>query len=346
VFAVQDDITRAIARELRLKLHSGGDSLGRAHTPGSAAHELVLRGEELLNQTTKPALEQAVDYFKQAAVVDSQYARAYIGLATAYTKLADVSVLPDGTLPAAVAAAKRAIALDSNDADARTRLGMDLLEAGGDWAAAKAELDSTLRRDPTSADAHANFAIYELAMRRPQLAVAHAERALAIDPLSAARSSLIERLWLATREPDSAIAQHHRTQELSPGYLVHDSWLGEAFRQKGMLNEALAQYEGATRVLGHPTPGYIVTLQALGRTDEAKKLLRDLDAAWPKTYVPPELVAGAHARLGDPGAAMTWLERGVAIHSVMLPGISTLYDLEPLRGNSRFEALLKKLGLP
>jgi serine/threonine-protein kinase len=346
VFAVQDDITRSIARELRLKLHPGADSLGRAHTPSAATHELVMRGEELLEQGSEAALRQAIDYFKQAAVADSQYARAFVGIASAYTKLADVALLPHDALPEAIAAARHALALDTTSAGAHAVLGMDLLEFRGDWAAAKRELDSTLQFDPSSADAHANLAVYEMAMRRPRRAVSHAQRALALDPLSAANSARLEHLWLAAHEPDSAIAQHKHTQDLSPNDRTHDSWLGEAYRQKGMLPEALAEYERFSRVVGHATPGQIITLHALGRADQAKKLLQELEAAWPKAYVPPELIAGAHARLGEPDKAVDWLERGVALRSGALPGDGIYYDLEPLRGNPRYESLLQKLGMP
>ncbi len=103
---------------------------------------------------------------------------------------------------------------------------------------------------------------------------------------------------------------------------------------------------GATRAFGHATPGYIITLHALGRAEEAKKSLHDLEASWPKAYVPPELIAGAHARLGDLEGAMSWLERGVALHSGMLPGDGVDYDLEPLRDHPRYKALLEKLGMP
>jgi TolB-like protein/tetratricopeptide (TPR) repeat protein len=346
LFAVQDDITRAIAHELRLKLHPGVDSLGRAHTPSPAAHELVLRGEELLDQGSESAIRQALDDFKQAAAADSLYARAYVGIATASTKLEDVAFVPRESQPEAIAAAKRAFSLDSAAIGAHALLGMDLLEFSGDWAAAKREFDSTLEVEPSSADAHAGLAVYELAMRRPRHAIAHAQRALALDPLSARYSALVERLFLAAREPDSAIAQHRHTQQLSPGYLVHDSPLGEAYRQRGLLTEALAEYEYASRTLGHATPGYIITLYLFGRTDEAKKVLRDLEAHWPRTFVPPEYLAGVHARLGEPEAAMTWLERGVALRSGALPGDGVYYDLEPLQGNAKYRDLLRKLGMP
>src|SRR5262249_38925784 len=113
LFAVQDDITRSIARELRLKLHPGADSLGRAHTPPVSVHDLVLRGEDLLDQGSESAIRQALDTFQRAAAADSMYARAYVGIATAYTKLADVALVKRESVPEAIAAAKRALALDS-----------------------------------------------------------------------------------------------------------------------------------------------------------------------------------------------------------------------------------------
>ena len=346
LFAVQDDITRAIAGELRVKLHPGADSLGRAHTPVGSAHELYLRGEELLGKGSERALREAIDYFQQAVAADSEYARAYVGIATAYEQLAGAFAPSGDAYPEAIAAARRALALDPSAASAHTLLGSAALEYGSDWARARAELDSALRDDPNLATAHAGLAVYETAMGRPLVALDHAHRALALDPLSATYSGLVESLWLAARQPDSAIAQHRRTQELSPGYIHHDSWLGEAYRQKGMLGDALAEYERVAGALGRPTPGYIVTLNALGRTDEARRLLRELESSWPRTYVPPELIAGAHARLGEPHVAMTWLDKGVALRSSFVPDDGVLYDLEPLRGHPRYKALLEKLGMP
>jgi hypothetical protein len=94
------------------------------------------------------------------------------------------------------------------------------------------------------------------------------------------------------------------------------------------------------------TPGHMIALHALGRTPEAKKGLADLEAAWPATYVPPELIAGVHARLGDFDGAVTWLERGVATKSGLVPLIGLLFDLEPLREEPRYEALLRRVGIP
>jgi tetratricopeptide (TPR) repeat protein len=317
-----------------------------AHTPSLAAHDLYSRGEYLLNQNTEPALRQAIIYFRQAVALDSSYAQAYVGIAQAYSYLADSFASAADTYPDALAAAKRAVALDSNSSDAHVLLGLGVLEFGNDWALAKAQLDQALRLEPDSPDAYRDLSFYEAAMRRPRRAVANAQRALALDPLSAANSRLVELWWLAARQPDSAIVQHRYTQTLSPTLLDHESLLGDAYRQKGMLKEALVEYERATKSLGRTSTGYIVTLHALGRSAEALALLRDLEHDWPKQYLAPELLAGARARLGDLDAAVKWLDKGVALRSGALSGDGVSYDLEPLRGFPPYELLLRRLKMP
>jgi TolB-like protein/Tfp pilus assembly protein PilF len=348
LFAVQDEITRSIAGELHIKLRPVANSASALapHTPSLAAHDLYSRGEYLLNQNTEASLPRAIDYFKQAVALDSTYAQAYVGIAQAYSYLADSFASAADTYPDAIAAARRAVALDSNSADAHALLGLDVLEFGGDWAQAKAQLDAAIRLEPDSPNAYRDLSFYEAAMRRPRRAVANAQRALALDPSSAANSRLVETWWLTAHEPDSAIAQHRHTQTLSPALLDHESLLGDAYRQKGMLKEALVEYERATKSLGRTSVGYIITLHALGRNAEALALLRDLENGWPKKYLAPELLAGARARLGDFDAAVKWLDKGLALRSSALSSDGMAYDLEPLRGFPPYESLLRRLNMP
>jgi TolB-like protein len=341
-FAVQDEITRSIARALRLKWQPPG----REHVPPMAAHEAYLRGEANLDQSSEAALRRAIAFFNQAIAIDSEHAQAHGGLAIAHAYLADVFAPPGDAYPQAIAAANRALELDSTFAEAHATLGYAVLAYNADPEAAKALFDDALRENPNSSRAYEYLSYYDIARRRPRRAVVAAQRALKLDPLSAAASGLVEWWFLMSRQPDSAIAQHKVTQRVAPAFLYLDSFLGEALRQKGMHTQAIAEYESASRALGHMTPGHMITLHALGRTAEARKALADLEAAWPATYVPPELIAGVHARLGDFDGAVAWLERGVETKSGLVPLIGLLYDLDPLREEPRYEAILKKVGIP
>jgi serine/threonine protein kinase len=324
LFAVQDDITRAIARALRVKWKPDA----KKHVPPVAAHEAYLRGEANLTQGSEPALRRAIQFFNQAIALDSEHAQAHAGLAAAYIYLADAYMPPGDAYPKAIAAANRALALDSTFAEAQATLGLSVLAYNSDPEAAKALFDEALRENPNSARANEYLSFFEL------------------DPLSPMASGLVEWWFLVLRQPDSAIAHHAVTQRLSPGFVYFDSFLGEAYRQKGMHDRALAEYEQVSRVLGHVTPGQIIATYALGRTAEAQKALADLEAAWPATYVPPELIAGVHARMGNFDGAVTWLQKGVDTKSGLVPLIGLLFDLEPLREEPRYEALLRKVGIP
>ncbi|MEP6491234.1 MAG: protein kinase [bacterium] len=346
LYAMQDEITRSIAGELHVKLRPRSDSSRAVHTPSLAAHDLYMRGEHLLNPASERDLRQAIDYFKQAVALDSNFARAWVGIAQGYSYLASSFAGAADAYPEGIAAARRAVALDSLSSDAHALLGLGALELGGDWAQAKVQLDEALRLEPTSADAYQDLSFYEAAMRRPRRAVANAQRALELDPTSAMNARLVEMWWLAARQPDSAMAHHRRTEALSPVALYNDSFLGEAYRQKGLLNEALSEYAQASKALGRTSTGYVITLHLLGRTTEARSLLEELKHGWPQRYLAPELIAGVHARLGDLDSAVKWLDKGVALRSGLLPADGVLFDLEPLRGFPPYEALLRRLRIP
>lgn len=341
-FVLEDEIIQAIAREFRIKWQPPA----RDHTPALAAHEAYLRGAANLDPSSEASLRRAITFFNQAVSIDSEHAPAHGGLAVAYTHLADAFVPPADAYPQAIAAANRALQLDSTFAEAQAALGFDVLAYHADPEAAKAILDQALRANPNSARAYEYMTVFEASVRRPRRAVDAARHALRLDPLSAFASGLVEWAFLWARQPDSALTQHKVTNRLSPTFAYFDSFGGEALRQKGMHHEALAEYESAGRTLGHLTPGYIITLNALGRTPEAKQALAELERNWPTVYVPPELIAGVHARLGDFDGAMSWLEKGVASKSGLAPLIGLLYDLDPLRDDPRYEALLQKVGIP
>ncbi|HEY9227348.1 MAG TPA: tetratricopeptide repeat protein, partial [Gemmatimonadaceae bacterium] len=343
LFAVQDDITRSIARALRIQWRP--ETTGRP-TTSIAAHEAYLRGEANLTQGSLPALRRAIDFFNQAIALDSEHAQAHAGLAIAHIYLADAFVPPDSAYPKAIAAANRALALDSTNAEAHATLGLAVLSYNSDEEAAKALFDVALRENPNSSRAYEYLSFYEQGLRRPRRALVAAQRAQKLDPLSPMASGIVEWWHLVLRQPDSAIAQHKLTEKLSPGFVYYDSFLGEAYRQKGMHAEALTEYERVAQKLGHMTPGQIIAMHALGRSAEAKKALADLEAKWPGVYVPPELIAGAHARFGDFDGAIAWLERGVTVKSGILPLIGVLFDMEPLKEEPRYEALLERIGIP
>src|SRR5207237_8253385 len=111
VFAVQDEISKAIVRSLRMKLASGMDTtkLMRPGTSDMEAHSLVLKGLFALNEKTPASIRQATTYFQQAIARDSTYAAAYADLGYAYWYAAYRRVgPPDDYYPRSEAVARHA----------------------------------------------------------------------------------------------------------------------------------------------------------------------------------------------------------------------------------------------
>src|SRR5207249_7787960 len=120
VFAVQDEISRIIARKLKVQLaDQPGSSLIQLHTENASAYQLYLKGRYLWNMRTEQAVREAIQQFQRAIRKDPNYALAYAGLADSYNILGDYSYWPPGdAFPKAKAAAAKALEIDELLAEA------------------------------------------------------------------------------------------------------------------------------------------------------------------------------------------------------------------------------------
>ena len=201
VFAVQDEITRAIVDKLKIKLALAPP----ARAPENAdAHELYLRGLYFSNKSSEEDLRTALGFFQKALEMDPSLERAWTGIAKVWLWLADEYVKPLEGYAAGEAAASKALALDPNDAAARCHLGAAKWILNWDVAGAEAEIDRALAIDRNSAPAY-----YLLALLKPfrgdfASALAHIQAAEKLDPLSAAVASSKVNLLIWSNRLDEA----------------------------------------------------------------------------------------------------------------------------------------------
>src|SRR5205085_1630197 len=150
VFAVQDEISKAIVRAVLPELSTPADTVAATtavtpkHTTNPETYDLYLRGRFFLAKRGQGALRRALDYFNQAVKRDTAFARAYVGMADVYALLplyADVSV--DSVMPLALASVNRAITIDSTLPAAFASRG-NLLQANWRWADAEADYKRAL----------------------------------------------------------------------------------------------------------------------------------------------------------------------------------------------------------
>ncbi len=348
VFKVQDDITGAIVSALQMRLGANslaGSKAGR--TENAEAHDLYLRGRFLVLKQTEQGLRKGLDYFTQALAKDPGYSPAYAGSALAYWWLADAFVPPKEAEPQAKTAALKALELDPGNAEAHTYLSLIRWTYDWEFDDFEAGFRRALEVNPNSVDAHHFFGIALCAMKRWDEGIVEADRALALDPLSAVSSWTREYCLMNARRYDQVIAQHRRTAELDPNFYYFESPVATALREQKRFTEAVAEYQHLQQIAGgQPLHGLAITYAHMGKTAEARAILKQFLELSAKKYVSPEQIALIYASLGEKDQAFAWLDLAYEARSAfIITGILSLPDYDPLRSDPRFGAFLRKIGL-
>jgi TolB-like protein len=351
VFAVQDEITRAIVGALRVKLGAAaGAPLRRPSTTSPEAHDLYLHGRFFYEKRSEDGLRKALRFFQQAIAQDSVYALAYSGLADTYNFLAAFGFdPPHDMVPRAKAAALRALQLDSMLPEAHTSLGFTTLFYDWDWPAADREFSRALAFDSTFTPALLYHGWYNVAVGRLDAAIRDLERALSIDPLSLILNTRLATMLHWARRYDAAVAQLRRTLAIDSSYDLAHAQLAREYVQLGRCTDALAELRGRTGVFAPYYEGSIVGYAAgfCGRTTEARQSLDTMLARIERgMYVSPEAVAIVYAGLGDKDQAFAWLDRAFDDRTWSLYLLRVEPMLDGLRGDPRFAALIRRVGLP
>ena len=223
LFAVQDDITRAIVGQLRLTLGGGATPAGArpivAGTSNLAAYESYLRGVYLLEHRG-PGVAKAVEYFEDAIGKDSMFARAFGTLSEALELMPYFSPTPAVSVESrAVAAARRALALDSATAEAHIGLGLALDHAFR-WQDAEVEYRHAIALDSMSAVAHLQYGRHLMNRGRIPPALPELRRATELDPVSGTAFVWLAHAYSLSGMHDSAMAIGQRAREVDPGLLL------------------------------------------------------------------------------------------------------------------------------
>lgn len=347
VLAIQSDVARQISRALALALDPSRDAPVR---PASfTAYEMWMRGRFFRGQATEEGARRAIEYFQRAADTDPAYAAAYAGLADSYLLLGAPGWEVDAPLrllPKAKQAAERALALDSDSAEAHTTLSLIKLYLDWDLAAAEREIDVALRINPSLAQAHQYHSTILLVMNRRDEAVAAARRAMELDPLSATASTTLGiRYFYAGRITD-ATEQFLKTLEVIPGFAVAHWGLAQCYRRQGRPKEALEQLESAVQLSGNSAYmrsqlayGYA----AAGRKDAALGVLEQLREGAGGAYLAPYHLALIAAGLGNNSEAVQWLERAYADRSGWMVFLPVQPEFDGMRQTPEFQRLLARV---
>jgi TolB-like protein/DNA-binding winged helix-turn-helix (wHTH) protein/Tfp pilus assembly protein PilF len=349
--ALQNDVARAIADQIRIKLNPQEQAaLKKVTVVNPQAFEFYLRGRYFWNKRTADGLKVALTYFNQAIAHDPKYAQAYSGLADTYALLGDwqyAVMTPKEALPKAKAAAIKALELDSALGEAHNSLAFCLDGFDWDFDSAGKEFRRAIELNPGYATAHHWYAWHLSLLGRFDEAIAEMKKAENLDPLSLIINSDLAELLLLAHSYDDSIQQSRKTIEMDPNFALAHNQLGQAYLQKQMYEPAIAELQKAVELSGG-SPTCIANLArayaASGKSSEAVKLLGDLKKRSNPTHSYAPEIAAIYVALGDSHQAMNWLDKGY--DERFNPGVLLRPGFDALRSDPRFGDLLRRVGLP
>jgi TolB-like protein/predicted Zn-dependent protease len=350
IFAVENEISNAVAQVLRLPGVSDTTLGPERPTADLAAYDAYLAGRYLLEQQSPGTAPRAIDYLTRAVRLDTNFSRAYAALAEAYLRRGDVEALPPlVAVPLAKTAAVRALQLDSALAEAHATLGSIHLGYDRDWSAAETEFRRAIALEPSWPEAYARYSRYLLAMGRIDESRASIERALRLSPLSPLMMQHLAWHYLHARQYPRAREVLWRVTELDSTAWRPQFELAAVELVAGNLPEA----EARLRIPLEVAPERAEVQAALGqvyagsgRTEEAKTILQRLRQAAERRYVSPYLIACLQASLGMKSQALSFLERSVRERSDLVAYLRIDPRVDSLRAHPRFARLLRQLRLP
>ncbi len=345
VLSLQSEIAADIVGQLHLDLLPDERArLAGRHSVSAEAYDSYLRGRHFFDLRTAASLEQAVIHFRRALALDTNYARAYAGLADTYSILAWTGErAPNELFILAAEAARRAISLDSTLADAHLSLGIIHTFHTWDWLAADREIARALAIDSTMSQAWFFRTWAYVARGDPDLAMAAIRRARSLEPLALITNARIGTMFAYTRDYEAADSALRATLEIDASYPVARVQLARVLSMQGRHAEAIAMLPSDDVRLGSYESGVAgFVLARAGRRDEALAKARALES---RLYVPAEGVAAIYAGLGDREAAFAWLDRAVETRGVGLIFLAVEPMYESLQSDPRFQQLVSRIGL-
>jgi TolB-like protein/DNA-binding winged helix-turn-helix (wHTH) protein/Flp pilus assembly protein TadD len=349
--ALQSRVARAIAEEIRVKvLPKEQAALKSVKAVNPDAFEAYLKGRYFWNKRTADGLKKAKDYFDEAVAKAPDYGPAYSGLADTYALLGDWQfgvMASREALPAAKAAAIKAVELDDTLGEAHTSLGFVLSGFDWEWVSAEKEFRRAIDLTPGYATAHHWYAWHLSLMGRHGEAIAEMRKARSLDPLSLIINADLAEILLIAHFDDESAQQSRKTIDMDPDFALAHNQLAEAYLQKHRLDDAITEFRKAVQLSdGSPIcTANLARAHALsGRRADAEQLLTGLKQRSNPAYSNAVEIAMVYAALGEKAQAMAWLERGYGER--FNPGVLLRPGFDSLRADPRFRDLEHRVGLP
>ncbi len=350
IFSVQNELANLVADKLNTELSKvEKGNITERPTQNLEAYDQYLQGRYYWNKGNEPSFRKAIGFFNQAIKLDTNYARAYSGLADCYSALGYGSYeLPANAFLKAESAAVKALRLDSGLADPHTSLGYIKFYYYWDWAGAEQEFRRAIQLNPTYVLAYDAYCYYLTAMERLPEARATIERAVQLDPLSSKINTDLGFFYYYSGNYDQAITALTTSLGLNPKNVLAHIWLARCYQVKKMYQEAIDENKQALGInknwpVAFAAIGYVYGIS--GKLEQSKKTLDTMQALTGSMYVTPYGLALVYAARNDMENTFNCLNKAFTDRSNWLVWLKLDPRWAIISRDPRYAAMIAKVGL-
>jgi Tfp pilus assembly protein PilF len=339
IFAIQDEIGRAISEALKLRLAPG------ARTVNIEAYQHYLKGQYYRVRYTAESLAKAKGFFEQALAIDPNYASAYSGLAGYYNVLAALGMKSvSDVAPLAKSAAERALAIDPANSEAHSVLASVLAACDYDWKAADTHFRQAMAAEPVQPTVQLRYVLsYLLPWGRIAEALGQCRLGLETDPLSIILHFSMAMSLYSAKQYQETIAYARGALEIDPNFYLIWHVMGLAQLRSGCTQEAITSFTRTVEL----APWYSVGLGSLAATFYQSGD-RERSQEWAHMLVPHRDSYGAAIYFAAAGAVDAMFEALDGANQQRHWHLSLIqYNqfFEPYRADPRFRTLLQRMNL-
>jgi TolB-like protein/Tfp pilus assembly protein PilF len=343
VFRIQDEIATAVVDALRLEL-LGSPVTTRGVPATTAVYDAYLKGLFHYRKLGREDLETALRYFEDALALDPNLAEAWEKKGSVYMNQTLGGSLPlEEGLDKTRDALARAIKLDPNLPDSNYLNGFLQTVFEWNWDDGMASLEKTLAIEPNHSGALSNLALLYVALNRIDEAIELSERSIRADPLRIASQHNHGYVYYKSGMIDDAVREFRDTLDFAPDMIRGHYRYALALLANGEPDAALAE---AGKEVGKQwrLAGLAIIHGAMGDIEASDAALTELTAQFADDV--PYSIAKAHAVRGEVDQAFEWFDIAYEIHDPLLPWMRSDPQLDNVRDDPRFNAMLDRLNLP
>ncbi len=351
ILSLQSEVAQAIAHAVQAKLTPEEKRrLTARPAVNPKAHELYLKGRHFWNQRGL-GLKKAIEFFQRALIEDPSYAPTYAGLADAYALLGFYGYAPPmEAMPKAKEAARKALALDPDLAEAHASLGYIHTVFDWDWEQAEKEFQHAFKLNLAYGPARYWHSILFLVRGRWDEAIAELRLGLEYDPLSVYMQAHLGIVLSWAGRWAEAAEQSLKALEWDPNFLSARCVLGASYYFQSRVEEGIRELQGIVEASGrdHWALAYLGAVYgASGDRDQARRVLDELEGRRKREYISAFNIATVYAALGEVDNAFQWLEEAYHEHASFTFGFHRYLFIssDSMRHDPRFADLMRRVGV-